>query len=120
MNKRVWSVLCLFASLLVLLGANTAKALELTVMTRNLYVGTTGKTLSLSRSELPIEVAAGSPSKIRITLSAWPPLRERSARSPTWSGCRSDVAPRVDAGGIFKADFLDTLLRDLALYELRV
>jgi hypothetical protein len=58
MYKRFWYAICLFAFLLVSLGYNTAKALELTVMTRNLYVGTDiDKPLSTLPGELPIAVA---------------------------------------------------------------
>jgi endonuclease/exonuclease/phosphatase family metal-dependent hydrolase len=121
MYKRLWCVPCLFAFLLV--GANTAKALELKVMTRNLYVGTDlEKPLSLSRSELPTAVAAAwvtfqnTNYVVRMAAIA----EEICSVSPHLVGLQEVMLLRAStpAGEIFKADFLETLLRDLALlYE---
>ena len=118
MYKRLWYVLCLFASLLVPLGANTAKALELTVMTRNLYVGADlEKPLSLSKSELPIAVAEALVTfqntnyVVRMAAIA----EEICAVSPHLVGLQEVMLLRASTQGveIFKADFLETLLADL-------
>jgi endonuclease/exonuclease/phosphatase family metal-dependent hydrolase len=122
MYKRLWYGFCLFASLLVPLGANTAKALELTVMTRNLYVGADlEKPLSLSSSELPIAVAEAWATfqntnyVVRMAAIA----EEICSVSPHLVGLQEVMLLRASTpAGDLKADFLETLLRDLALlYE---
>jgi endonuclease/exonuclease/phosphatase family metal-dependent hydrolase len=128
MFRRLWYLLCLFAFLLVPLGANTAKALELTVMTRNLYVGTDlEKPLSLSSSELPIAVAEAwatfQLTKYGERMAAI--AEEICSASPHLVGLQEVMLLRSQSPGDsldllastpaehLEADFLETLLADL-------
>jgi endonuclease/exonuclease/phosphatase family metal-dependent hydrolase len=129
MYKRLWCVPCLFAFLLVPLGANTAKALELKVMTRNLYVGTDlEKPLSLSRSELPIAVAEAWATfqKTNYVVRMAAIAEEICSASPHLVGLQEVMLLRSQSPGDslnllaptpaenVEADFLQTLLDDLA------
>ncbi len=71
MFKRSWYVLFLFAFLLVPLSASTAKAQELTVMTRNLYVG--ADFMPVIAAKTPEEFAAAVQATIgKIAASNFP------------------------------------------------
>jgi hypothetical protein len=128
MYKRLWYGFCLFASLLVPLGANTAKALELTVMTRNLYVGADlEKPLSLSSSELPIAVAEAWATfqKTNYVVRMGAIAEEICSVSPHLVGLQEVMLLRSQSPGDslsldaskpadhLEADFLETLLADL-------